>query len=77
MTASEIKNSLRVCGTQSSCCLGCTLYREKAATCTSKLAAAALMLILEQEKQIEDLTDRHWNECRQIMHYDNELKGGD
>lgn len=75
MTAAEVKNSLEICGTQGKCCLGCAFYNTKTTNCVSKLAAAALLLILDQENKIEELTDKHWNECRQIMHYDNELSG--
>ena len=73
MTAAEVKNSLEICGTQGKWCLGCAFYNTKTTNCVSKLAAATLMLILDQEKKIEELTDKHWSECRQIMHYDNEL----
>lgn len=28
----------------------------------------------ELKAQVEELTDKHWEECRQIAHYDDELK---
>lgn len=31
-------------------------------------------LYTEANKAAEDLSDRHWNECRQIALYDNELR---
>lgn len=29
---------------------------------------------IEQKKKIEELEEKHWDECRQIAQYDNELK---
>lgn len=57
MTAAEIKNSLEICGTQGKCCLGCAFYNTKTTNCVSELAAAALMLVIDQEKKIEELTE--------------------
>lgn len=37
--------------------------------CYANLALEALDLILRQQKKIEELTDKHWSECRQIAHY--------
>lgn len=28
----------------------------------------------ELEARVSELEDKHWNECRQIAHYDDELK---
>ena len=28
----------------------------------------------ELHEKLDDVTERHWNECRQIAHYDDELK---
>lgn len=74
MTAEEVKKSLEVCG-NGKYCRGCVFYQGHIATCTAQLAVEALNLITEQEEKIEELSDKHWSECRQIMHYDNELNG--
>ena len=31
----------------------------------------------ELEAKVAELEDKHWNECRQIAHYDDELKTSD
>lgn len=59
ITKGEIIHSLETCGTEGKCCLGCSFYTAKTTSCVRKLAAAALMLILEQDKQIEQLADKH------------------
>lgn len=28
----------------------------------------------ERLNELEELSDKHWNECRQIAHYDDELR---
>lgn len=32
------------------------------------------MRIKELEAKVTELEDKHWNECRQIAHYDEELR---
>lgn len=42
--------------------------------CEVELPDCALDLIKRQQAEIEQLTDKHWSECRQIMHYSDELR---
>ena len=73
MTEKEIIKGLECCNNNSVCvCLGCPLIYRHNNGCISYLTANALNLINRQKAEIEELTEKHHNECRQIAHYDNE-----
>ena len=42
--------------------------------CPNKLNEDMIALLKSQQAQIEELTDKHWSECRQIAHYSQEVK---
>jgi hypothetical protein len=74
MTEKEIIKGLECCNNNSVCvCLGCPLNYRHNNGCISYLTANALNLINRQKAEIEELTDKHWNECRQIAEYDDDL----
>ena len=73
MTDAEIIKSLETCAGEEGC--GKCLYRNFSnANCIKKLGNAVLDLINRQQAKIEELESRHWGECMQIAHYDNELR---
>lgn len=71
MTDAEIIKSLEVCGGEDSC-RDCTYHNK--IDCVKKLKNDALDLINRQQAKIEELEAKHWGECMQIAHYDNESK---
>lgn len=75
MKRDEVLKSLESCGNADIGCIGCMFTDSMGSLCTRTLINAAADVIREQQKEIEQLTDKHWSECRQIMHYDNELNG--
>lgn len=75
MTEKEIIKGLECCNNNSVCvCLGCPLNYRHNNGCISYLTANALNLINRQKAEIEELTEKHHNECRQIAKYDNGRK---
>lgn len=53
-------------------CKRCPYHNKIFTRCSKMLMQDALNLINRQKTEIEELTEKHWNECRQIAHYDNE-----
>ena len=75
MTEKEIIRGLECCNNNSVCvCLGCPLNYRHNNGCISYLTANALDLINRQKAEIEELTDKHWNECMQIAEYDDSCR---
>lgn len=75
MTEKEIIKGLECCNNNSVCvCLGCPLNYRHNNGCISYLTANALNLINRQKAEIEELTEKHHSECRQIAEYDDESK---
>lgn len=67
-TYEEVKTGLKVCAENWELCEGCPFRDSEDNKCVSLLCSAALELI-------EELEDKHYNECAQIMHYSDELRG--
>lgn len=75
MTEKEIIRGLECCNNNSVCvCLGCPLNYRHNNGCISYLTANALDLINRQKAEIEELTEKHHNECRQIAEYDDSCR---
>ena len=74
MTDMEIIKSLEVCGGEGGC-IGCEYrsFREKL-NCLKMLINGASDLVNRQQAKIEELEAKHWGECMQIAHYDDESK---
>ncbi|MBQ5317474.1 MAG: hypothetical protein J6K17_00070 [Oscillospiraceae bacterium] len=74
MTDAEIIKSLEACGGEGGC-IDCT-YRSflNKADCIMQLENTVLDLIKCQQAKIEELEAKHWGECMQIAHYDDESK---
>lgn len=71
MTDTEIIKSLEVCGGEDGC-RDCTYHNK--IDCVKKLKNDAYDLINRQQAKIEELESKHWGECMQIAHYDDELR---
>lgn len=72
MTDAEIIKSLKACGGEGDCS-DCTyrIFLDKA-DCIKRLENDASDLINRQQVKIEELEAKHWSECMQIAHYDDE-----
>lgn len=76
MTDAEIIKSLETCAGEEGCGK-CLLYRTlyfSNTNCIKKLGNAVLDLLNRQQAKIEELEAKHWGECMQIAHYDDELR---
>lgn len=76
MTEKEIIKALEYCNHNhiwQKECFNCE-YATFEGQCGNELIKDALKLINRQQAEIEELTDKHWNECRQIAEYDDESK---
>ena len=71
----QIKESLRVCSlnTEYEICCGCMYENADCKNCDHLLMLQAYRTLDAQEKEIKDLTHRHYNECGQIAKYSDEL----
>ena len=71
----QIKESLRVCGlnTDYERCCDCMYDDADCCNCQCELMLEAYKTLDAQEKEIKDLTHRHYNECGQIAKYSDEL----
>lgn len=74
MTDAEIIKNLEVCGGESGCS-DCT-YRSLRGkvNCIKMLINNTSNLVNRQQAKIEELEAKHWGECMQIAHYDDESK---
>lgn len=73
MNDNQIIQALKICKLDTTC-VTCPYYgKSEAESCFSRLSADALSIIQKQEKQINELTGKHWNECGQIARYSDEL----
>lgn len=74
MTEKEIIKGLECCSKFSpGICKECSCYDIPCNMCSRMLMQNALNLINRQKAEIEELTEKHHNECRQIAEYDDDL----
>lgn len=74
MTDADIIKALECCSYGiTDKCQECPLSNH-GATCMDNLERKALDLINRQQAKIEELEAKHWGECMQIAHYDDESK---
>lgn len=75
MTDVEIIKGLECCSKFSpGICKECPYYDIPCNMCSRMLRQHAFNLINHQKAEIKELTDKHWNECRQIAEDDKLLK---
>lgn len=67
MENEKVLKGLELCPIPEPNCDDCPYKTTK--DCTDKLMKDAVTLINLQQKKIDELTDKHWSECRQIAHY--------
>lgn len=74
MTEKEIIKSIEIClhDATSKSCTKCP-FQKYGGKCTNEMFRNALNLINRQKGEIEELTEKHHNECRQIAEYDDDL----
>lgn len=74
MTDAKIIKNFEQCLSENGCgkCL-CRSVVNKA-NCIKQLENTVLDLINRQQAKIEELEAKHWGECMQIAHYDDELR---
>ena len=75
MTEKEIIKRLECCSKVSfGICRKCPYYSIPSYECSYLVKQHALNLINRQKAEIEELTEKHHNECRQIAKYDDSLR---
>lgn len=71
LSDNEIVKTLICC--QECNCKDCPKYISELGRCMGTLDSDEILgLIQRQKAQIEELSDKHWGECRQIAHYSDE-----
>lgn len=75
MTEKEIIKRLECCSKVSfGICRKCPYYSIPSYECSYLVKQHALNLINRQKAEIEELTEKHHNKCRQIAKYDDSLR---
>lgn len=72
MTNAKIIKAMAYCNSSERECKKCPYY--STSNCSKNMINDALNLIIRQQSEIEELEEKHWNECMQIAQYDDKLR---
>lgn len=70
----KVSKGLECCRNRNTGCDNCPYRVLESASCIVQLLNESFSAVKQLSEQVEELTNKHWSECRQIAHYSDKTQ---